>query len=207
MSSESSTHSTTSNSSYPYSNHTNESRRNRGFNTIAKNILGDQMRIPDVERKDNGYTSTIQKPNYHKPVHDYKPSDVMYKPPSTSSQMNTQASSDYGKYSHDKNEYSRKEYNRDDDILSRYAPKRYQKPEEVKQKDWSQNKAREEKFRFGDTPMNDTFTSQKAKRNVSDYQNSTVSRPVYSRERESAKEDTSTSPDFSIIGLENVGNT
>lgn len=54
--------------------------------------------------------------------------------------------------------------------------------------------------------MNDTFTSQKAKRNVSDYYN-IRNRPIRSREKERKKIDSRTSPGFSIIGLENIGNS
>ena len=52
--------------------------------------------------------------------------------------------------------------------------------------------------------LNETFTSQKAKRNVSDYQNEYSSRPTLSRERGSS---TATTGNFSLIGLENIGNT
>lgn len=60
--------------------------------------------------------------------------------------------------------------------------------------------------KFRNDKMNETFTSQKAKRNVSDYYN-VNNRPVHSREREERKVDTSTSDGFSTVGLENIGNT
>lgn len=53
--------------------------------------------------------------------------------------------------------------------------------------------------------MNDTFTSQKAKRNVSEYYN-TSNRPIHSREKEETN-NSRTSPGFSTLGLENIGNT
>lgn len=55
--------------------------------------------------------------------------------------------------------------------------------------------------------LNETFTSQKAKRNVSEYHNSANTRPVFSREREQPSQMSKVSPGFSIIGLENIGNT
>lgn len=55
--------------------------------------------------------------------------------------------------------------------------------------------------------LNETFTSQKAKRNVSEYHKTANPRQVYSRERQSPSQVSTTSPNFPMIGLENIGNT
>lgn len=189
--SESSNYSGTTTSSYPYSS-TSDHRRNSGFNTLGKNIIGNGGRISGTNSREGDYSSTIKKPtNYHKITEDYK-DNIMYRPPKLSSKVNSQPASSY---------------NRDEDILSRYSKKRVTEPEVSKVKEWDRNYSNQDRHKFKNDPMNETFTSLKAKRNVSDYQNSQVSRPIYSREKESSKRDARTSPGFSTMGLENIGNT
>ena len=55
--------------------------------------------------------------------------------------------------------------------------------------------------------LNETMTSQKAKRDVSDYQSKADQRSAYSREKDENSTSLIASPDFSTIGLENIGNT
>lgn len=70
---------------------------------------------------------------------------------------------------------------------------------------------KEESFKkhsFNPTPeMNETFTSQKAKRNVSEYNRDQAVRPIHSRDKENSSFGKPNSSDFSLIGLENIGNT
>jgi hypothetical protein len=55
--------------------------------------------------------------------------------------------------------------------------------------------------------LNDTFTSQKAKRDVSEYDTVAKPRPIFSRERSPTAEKGCTETGFCTIGLENIGNT
>lgn len=55
--------------------------------------------------------------------------------------------------------------------------------------------------------LNETVTSQKPKRNVSEYQNSIGQRNIYSREKDTRSQALNPSLNFSWIGLENIGNT
>ena len=55
--------------------------------------------------------------------------------------------------------------------------------------------------------LNETITSQKAIRDVSDYQTKVNDRSVYSRERIVKPSTLAPSTDFSVTGLENIGNT
>lgn len=89
----------------------------------------------------------------------------------------------------------------DQNYWDSYNPHRRQRPTDYN----AQNRITNSNIRTD--ALNETFTSQKAKRNVSEYHNAANTRPVFSRERENPGRMSKVSPDFSIIGLENIGNT
>jgi hypothetical protein len=97
------------------------------------------------------------------------------------------------------------EYNavdkRPEDYWSTYNP---HKPREMQ----IYKEGRFQKHTFNPTSdMNETFTSQKAKRNVSEYNRDQAVRPIYSRDKETSSFSKPSDSDFSLIGLENIGNT
>lgn len=121
----------------------------------------------------------------------------MYQARSTKNQPSTQPSTDFSK---------------DGDALDKYTPYKYDDSKDIrivkidKKPDWLASNL-SSKQGFKNDELNETFTSLKAKRNVSDYQNTAMTRPIYSRERRQPDAETGISPGFSVMGLENSGNT
>jgi hypothetical protein len=121
----------------------------------------------------------------------------MYQARSTKNQPSTQPSTDFSK---------------DGDALDKYTPYKYDTSNDMKivkidkKPDWLHSNL-SSKLGFRNDELNETFTSLKAKRNVSDYQNTAMTRPIYSRERIQPDAETGISPGFSVMGLENSGNT
>lgn len=158
-------------------------KRNSGFGTLGQNIVGNSSPIRNTSKYEDGYGQ----PN------DYANNDyvkgVLYKNPDKRRpvKINSEPSKNFDRI--------------EGDALDPYL--RYKAPEKPSWMKREENKVPAPRFDH----MNETFTSQKAKRNVSDYQ-SGISRPVYSRERSSKTEDNAdTSLGFTTIGLENIGNT
>mmetsp|Transcript_1474 Transcript_1474/g.1425 ORF Transcript_1474/g.1425 Transcript_1474/m.1425 type:complete len:269 (+) Transcript_1474:1-807(+) len=179
-------YSETTNSSYPRDSRLSSSGRrvSNGFNTLGKNIVSNGGFSEPVTREGE-HNSTIKKPTQVRPLNNaYQDTGYVYKMNSNTSKASTGIT-----------EESEKD--------RRYGIDRWRQPDRTK--DWN-NPTRETPNSNFRNKMNDTFTSQKAKRNVSDYYNIN-NRPVHSREREDTKVDSTKSPDFSTIGLENIGNT
>lgn len=88
-------------------------------------------------------------------------------------------------------------------------PTKAYEPLERRQSSFSKehNYANENRLVSRQHGLNDTFTSQKAKRDVSEYNHVSKTRPVFSRERSTGAEKGCTDTGFCTIGLENIGNT
>ncbi len=181
-------YSDSSNSSYPRESRLGSGgrRANNGFNTLGKNIIGNGVLSEPVTRGSD-YTSTIKKPTEYRKAGDKYDNTMVYK---VNSGITT---SDSAHSALAKQEEHKK-----------YVLDKWRNP--AKQQVWENSSKYTANSNFRNDKMNDTFTSQKAKRNVSDYYN-IKNRHVHSREKEDHKIDSSKSPDFATIGLENAGNT
>jgi ubiquitin C-terminal hydrolase len=183
-----------SDSNYSEPNKPSILKRQSGLGSFGQNILGTAVPNFNVERS---HSHAINKPiNYNRADNDYS-GDNIQKNWSSKHQITPQPST-----------YLQKNSEVVDRMITYKNPNRnyLQTLEPEKKNDWitrlnSGNKG------FKNDELNETFTSLKAKRNVSDYQNVNLARPIYSRERKQPDWETGISSGFTIMGLENLGNT
>jgi hypothetical protein len=145
-------------------------KRHTGLGSFGQNILGTAMPNFNVERS---HSHAINKPsNYNRADNDYN-GDNIHKNWSSKHQMSPQPST-----------YLQKNSEVVDRMISYKHPDRNytQTMEPEKRNDWVTKLASDNKG-FKNDELNETFTSLKAKRNVSDYHNVALARPIYSRER------------------------
>jgi hypothetical protein len=158
-------------------------KRHSGFGTLGQNIVGSSS-PPSSSAK---YINKYERPSDYRNNDDYVREPLFNNDRKRAVNIHSEPTKNYDRVG--------------GDALDKYVPyKPAEKPSWLRKEE---NKVPAPRF----DNMNETFTSQKAKRNVSDY-HSGVQRPIYSRERNNRQEeDTSTSSGFTIIGLENIGNT
>lgn len=176
-------------------------KRKSNFGTLGNNIIGSSLpstqsssnhnyeyKKPDeYVRKDsrfssNGYISSdFSSKGYASNDYKYDASGIKKYSNGTSSNLSS--------FTQEKSDFSLPERKR---IPAEHKPPIAQNPSTMN---------------FRTDGLNETFTSHKAKHDVSEYHKPTNARPVYSRERDAPSGIKSCSSDFSIIGLENIGNT
>lgn len=181
-------------------------KRKSNFGTLGNNIIGSSS--PSTQ------SSSTHNYEYKKPE-DYLRKDSRFS-------SNGYASSDYSSKDYSSKDYSSNDYKYNASGIKKYnngtssnisSFTRDRSDFSIPQAKLTQN---EYKPPLGQSPttmnfrndgLNETFTSHKAKHDVSEYHKPTNERPVYSRERDAPSGIKSINSDFSIIGLENIGNT